>query len=157
MNREFYKLNFIHKHNPSDTRSGYRFCYVFSFWAYSSKYNAPFKYIVRAEAHDDCFAIKYYCTVNKHSENKYYRVLNLFSAVETKHIMQVCASVIPVILKWHSNASFAFMGSQTFDKNEFVESRINTQRFRIYRELVKRLFGEEVFYICEYVDLRELL
>lgn len=67
--------------------------------------------------------------------------------------MQTCASVIPVLLTWHPNASFAFMGSQTFDKNEFVESRINTQRFRIYRELVRRLFGDEIFYICEYLEL----
>ena len=150
---DFYSLELIQRHNPSDISEGYRFCYIFSFWAYSTKYNAPFKYIVRAEAHEDCFAIKYYCSVNKHSKNKYYRILNLFSASETKQIMQVCASVIPLILKWHPNASFAFMGSQTFDKNEFIENRINTQRFRIYRELVRRLFGDEIFYICEYIEL----
>ncbi len=126
--------------------------HIYSFFAESKKYNSLFKYIVRAEKYKDCFAIKYYCSRCKHSEYKYSRVLNLFSATETKRIMETSASVIPDILKRYPNCSFAFNGSRTFDRSEYIEVPRNTQRYRIYKELVRRLFGEEIFYIDHYVD-----
>lgn len=121
--------------------------YIYSFFAYSRKYACAFKYIIRAELYSDCFAMKYYCTRCKHSDHKYSRVLDLFSASETKRIMETCAAIIPRILKKHPTASFAFMGSRTRDKNNYIESPDKTQRYRIYCELTRRLFGEEVFYI----------
>lgn len=124
--------------------------HVYSFFAESRKYGCFFKYIVRAEKYNDCFAIKYYCTRCKHSEYKYSRVLNLFSAVETKRIMETCAAVIPDILQRYPNTSFAFNGSRTFDRANYIEGYEKTQRYRIYIELVRRLFGEEVFHIVNY-------
>ena len=124
--------------------------HIFSFFAYSEKYSSYFKYIVRAEKYQDCFAIKYYCTRVKHSEYKYSRVLNLFSAPEVRRIMVTVASVIPIILSKYPAASFAFNGSRTYDRNNYVEGLQNTQRYRIYIELVRRLFGETQFYITHY-------
>lgn len=124
--------------------------HIYSFFAYSERYNSYFKYIVRAEKYQDCFAIKYYCSRVKHSEFKYSRVLNLFSAPEVKKIMVTVASVIPIILKKYPDASFAFNGSRTYDRNNYVEGMQNTQRYRIYIELVRRLFGENKFYITHY-------
>lgn len=124
--------------------------HIYSFFAKSSKYNSLFKYIVRAEKYDDCFAIKYYCSRCKHSEYKYSRVLNLFTAIETKHIMETSASVIPDILKRYPECSFAFNGSRTFDCANYIEGHYKTQRYRIYIELVRRLFGEEFFHIAHY-------
>lgn len=126
--------------------------HIYSFWAKSGKYNCFFKYIVRVEKYFDCFAIKYYCSRCKHSEYKYSRVLNLFSAIETKQIMETCASVIPDILKCYPDSSFAFNGSRTFDVADYIEGPYRTQRYRIYIELVRRLFGEEVFHIAHYDD-----
>ncbi len=126
--------------------------HIYSFFAKSSKYNCFFKYIVRAEKYKDCFAIKYYCSRNKHSEYKYSRVLNLFSAPETKRIMETCASVIPDILQQYPSSSFAFNGSRTSDCADYIESPHKTQRYRIYMELVRRLFGEKVFHIACYDD-----
>lgn len=128
------------------------FTHIYSFFAKSVKYKSLFKYIVRAEKYSDCFAIKFYCSRCKHSDYKYSRVLNLFSATETKHIMETCASVIPEILRRYPNASFAFNGSRTFDRAQFIEDPFKTQRYRIYIELVRRLFGEEIFYIAHFDD-----
>lgn len=126
--------------------------YVFSFFAESKKYNCLFKYIVRVEKFQDCYAIKYYCTRNKHSEYKYSRVLNFFSAMEVKRIMSVAASVIPKILAVDACASFAFNGSRTYDRADYIEKPQSTQRYRIYQEIVRRLFGDQVFEIIHFDD-----
>lgn len=143
-----YVLKHIQIDRKRDISNGDpEFTHIYSFFAESKKYKCHFKYIVRAEKYDDCFAIKYYCSRCKHSEYKYSRVLNLFSAMETKRIMETSASVIPDILKRYPNSSFAFNGSRTFDHSDYIEEPQNTQRYRIYKELVRRLFGEEIFYI----------
>lgn len=129
------------------------FTYVFVFFAASSKYQSLIKYVVRLECFGDCFALKYYCSRCKHSLNKYSRVLNLFNSAETNRIMKTCASVIPWALKRHPEASFIFNGSRTYDRNNYIEGRAETQRYRIYREIVRRLFGENVFYISQHNDV----
>ena len=153
LDMEPYILRLIQIDRKRDTSNGDpAITHVYTFFAKSSKYNSLFKYIVRAEKYDDCFAIKYYCSRCKHSEYKYSRVLDLFSAVETKQIMKTCASVIPEILKQYPNASFAFNGSRTYDQANYVEGPHKTQRYRIYTELVRRLFGEKVFHITHFDD-----
>lgn len=146
-----YLLRFIQIDRMGDVSKGDpELTLIYSFFAESSKYKPLFKYIVRAEKYEDCFAIKYYCSRCKHSEYKYSRVLNLFNAVETKRIMETCASVIPDILRQYSESSFAFNGSRTFDSANYIEGPHNTQRYRIYMELVKRLFGDKIFEIVFY-------
>ena len=64
--------------------------------------------------------------------------------------MELCASVIPLLLKEHPTASFAFNGSRTYDRANYIEEPENTQRYRIYVELVRRLCGPDVFQISLY-------
>lgn len=130
--------------------SSFEICYIFKFFAYSKKLNSKFKYIIRAEAYNDCFAIKFYCARAKHSNFSYSRILNIFSPPEVKNILITTASVIPFLLKINPNASFCFMGSQTRDKLGFIEDRNSTQRFRIYINLIKHIFGDSVFFIKTY-------
>ena len=146
-----YTLRFIQIDRKRDTSKGDpEITHIYSFFAESSKYKSLFKYIARAEKYDDCFAIKYYCSRCKHSEYKYSRVLDLFTAVETKRIMETCASVIPDILRQYPNSSFAFNGSRTYDRANYIEGPHKTQRYRIYTELIRRLFGEKIFYITHF-------
>lgn len=148
-----YNLRHIQIDRKRDVSNGDpEITHVYSFFAESSKYDSLFKYIVRAEKYNDCFAIKYYCTRCKHSEYKYSRVLNLFSAIETKRIMETCASVIPDILRRYPDSSFVFNGSRTYDRSDYIEGPYKTQRYRIYMELVRRLFGEKIFHISYYDD-----
>ncbi|MDE6650412.1 MAG: hypothetical protein K2K45_10835 [Muribaculaceae bacterium] len=64
--------------------------------------------------------------------------------------METCASVIPNLLIQYPDCSFAFNGSRTYDKANYVEGPQKTQRYRIYIELVRRLFGEEMFNIINF-------
>ena len=64
--------------------------------------------------------------------------------------MEVTASIIPEILKIDPLASFAFNGSRTCDRKNYIEGIECTQRYRIYIELVRRLFGDKVFYITNF-------
>lgn len=140
---------FIQKDSKGD-RNTYQYCLVYKFFAYSKKYNTKFKYIIRAEAHKDCFAIKFYCSRAKYSLDKYSKILNVFSASEVKKILSCVSQVIPIILKINPLASFCFMGAQTIDRNGRKEKIENTQRFRIYKEIIKRLFGDNIFEIITF-------
>ena len=57
-----------------------------------------------------------------------------------------CVKVIPLLLNDYPDASFGFIGSRTVDELSLkVESFINNQRFRIYRQLIPLKFGEKTF------------
>lgn len=137
-----YQPIFVQKDNGE--QFGFDYCLIYKFFAYSKRYQLYFKYIIRAEAYKDCFAIKFYCARQKHSENKYSLILNAFNANELFHILYCVASVIPRLLITHPGSSFCFMGARTFDLRGKVEDKENNQRYRIYSEIAKNLFGEEV-------------
>ena len=122
----------------------YDFCYIYKFFAFSKKYNLFFKYIIRAEAHKDCFAIKFYCSRLRHSENKYSLILNAFSIKETFQIFYCVASVIPQILIKNPGSSFCFIGATTYDIHGKVENKENNQRYRVYSEISRNLFGKDI-------------
>jgi hypothetical protein len=57
-----------------------------------------------------------------------------------------CVKVIPLLLNDYPEASFGFIGSRTVDEiSRKVESFINNQRFRIYRQLIPLKFGQKTF------------
>ena len=126
--------------DPGETQS-YDYCYIYRFFAYSKKYSSPFKYIIRAEAHKDCFAIKFYCCRHKHSDHKYSLNLNAFNVRETFKLFFCVASVIPALLIKHPGYSFCFIGSRTYERSGKVEARENNQRYRVYKEISRNLFG----------------
>lgn len=62
--------------------------------------------------------------------------------------------MVPILLANHPEASFGFIGSRTVDKaSQRVEGHQNTQRYRIYKELVKEKIGSLTF---EHVDYQAL-
>lgn len=140
--RNLYQPVFIQKDKGENI--GFDYCLIYKFFAYSNASGLFFKYIVRAEAYKDCFAIKFYNSRQKHSEHKYSLILDAFNAKETFQIFYAVASIIPQLLITHPGSSFCFMGAPTFDGSGKIESKENNQRYRIYSEIAKNLFGNDV-------------
>lgn len=121
----------------------YQYAYIYKLYAYSKKFNAIFKYIIRAEAHNECFAIKFYCSRAKHSDFPYSKILDIFSSVEVKKLLFGVSKVILMILEKIPTASFCFNGARTNVANFYTETMDETKRYRVYIELLKRFIGEE--------------
>lgn len=142
-----YPLKFIQK-EPSRDASAHEFTYIYKFYSPLTGYN----YILRADYHqEDVFAIKFYAQPHKHSDLKYSKITN---KGDVPNILISCLSVVPILLANHPEASFGFIGSRTVDKaSQRVEGHENTQRYRIYKELVKEKIGSLTF---EHVDYQAL-
>jgi len=142
-----YPLNFIQK-EPCKDSSAHQFTYIYKFRSPVTGYN----YILRADYHkEDVFGIKFYAQHHKHSDLKYSKITN---RGDVQNILVSCLSVVPILLAQHSTASFGFIGSRTVDKaSQRVEGHQNTQRYRIYKELIKEKIGEITF---EHVDYKQL-
>lgn len=142
-----YDLRFIQKEGNND-ESAHAFSYVYKFHSPVTKYN----YILRADFHEeDVFAIKFYCKKDRHSKYKYSKIIN---KGDIGNILITCANIIPRLLIQHPNASFGFVGARTLDKaSGKVESYINTQRFRVYTNIIKMKFGNVTFEHYEYPDI----
>jgi len=71
-------------------------------------------------------------------------ILKLFNKGDVGNILMTCVKVIPLLLNDYPEASFGFIGSRTVDEiSRKVESFINNQRFRIYRQLIPLKFWPE--------------
>lgn len=142
-----YPLNFIQK-EPCKDVSAHEFTYIYKFRSSVTGYN----YILRADYHnEDVFGIKFYAQPHKHSDLKYSKITN---RGDVPNILVSCLSVVPILLAQHPKASFGFIGSRTVDKaSQRVEGHQNTQRYRIYKKLVKEKIGELTF---EHVDYEQL-
>jgi len=105
--------------------------------------NEIFLYL-NADYHEgDFFAVKFYCKKDRHSDFKYSKIIN---KGDIGNILITCAKAIPLLLKDYPQASFGFIGSRTVDEDsQKVESFINNQRFRIYKQLILLKFGEQTF------------
>ena len=44
-----------------------------------------------------------------------------------------------------SGSSFCFMGASTLDKKGKIENKENNQRYRVYSEISRNLFGKDIF------------
>lgn len=126
-------------------KEGYDFCYIYKTFVFSKKYQSNFKYIIRAEAYQDCFAIKFYCSLLKHTDIKYSKIINVFSASEVRQLILAVSYVIPDLLNKFPEFSFCFMGSSSQDIGGKLENKENNQRFRIYMELARNLIGQQTF------------
>ena len=103
-----------------------------------------YSYIIRAEYHElDVYAIKFYCKQFRHNDFKYSKIVN---KGDFGNIIITCLKVIPILLQEQSTVSFAFTGARTVDtKSLKVESHVNTQRFRIYKNIVSKKIGTQTF------------
>lgn len=142
-----YPLKFIQKECSKDA-TAHEFTYIYKFYSPITGY----KYIIRADYHkEDVFAIKFYAQPHKHSDLKYSKITN---RGDVPNILVSCLSLVPILLVNHPNASFGFIGSRTVDKaSQRVEGHQNTQRYRIYKELVREKIGKLTF---EHVDYQAL-
>ncbi|WP_412468281.1 hypothetical protein [Pedobacter sp. KLB.chiD] len=142
-----YPLIFIQKELCKDT-SAHEFTYIYKFRSPATRYN----YILRADYHnEDVFGIKFYAQPHRHSDLKYSKITN---RGDVPNILVSCLSVVPILLAQHPTASFGFIGARTVDKaSQRIEGHQNTQRYRIYKELVKEKIGELTF---EHVDYEQL-
>jgi hypothetical protein len=142
-----YDLHFIQKVAHTDI-SSHEYTYVYKFFSPVTRYY----YILRAEHHEeDVFAIKFYCKKDRHSDYKYSKIIDKGDA---GNILITCAKVVPLLLGKHPSSSFGFIGSRTLDKvSGKVESYVNNQRFRVYKEVIKHKFGNITFEHYEYPEV----
>ena len=142
-----YDLHFIQKERSQDD-SAHRFTYIYKFYSPVTRYI----YILRAEYHiENVFAIKFYCKKDKGNEYKYSKIIN---KGDIGNILITCAKVIPLLLQEFPTASFGFIGARTLDKtSRKVESYINNQRFRVYKNVIAKKFGSITFEHIEYSEV----
>jgi len=142
-----YDLRFIQK-EPCKDDTAHKFTFIYKFYSSVTRYY----YIIRAEYHaENVFAIKFYCKKDKRSEFKYSKIVNKGDA---GNILISCAKVIPLLLQDSPSASFGFIGARTLDRvSGKVESHINNQRFRVYKNVVAQKIGSLTFEHIEYPEV----
>lgn len=104
------------------------------------------RYIALVENYrNNIYIIKYYADCHSKSKNKYSFVYNDEYAPA---IIRTCVNIMLVCYGDNQMASFGFIGAHSIDKGGkkgSVESKINTQRFRIYQQVMFTFFGKKTF------------
>ena len=145
-----FRLIFIQKASPKE-RDAFDFSLIYKFYTDRTERYQRLKYIIRVEAYEDVFAIKFYAARDRKLDNKYNRIVKAHNYKSALRVFLTCASVIPPIIKKYPQASFAVNGAESMDmESDKVENRANNQRFRIYRTMALNLFGRETFEHIEY-------
>lgn len=143
--RRPYKINFIQKASPTQS-DAFDFSYIYKFYSDKTPRCQRLKYIIRAEAHEDVFAIKFYAARDRKLDTKYNRILKIHNYSSTLRILITCAYLIPILLKEFPEYSFIINGARSIDfKSGKMEKENSTQRFRIYRVIADTVFGSVHF------------
>lgn len=151
-----YIIKFIQKTSPS-LDDVFDFCRVYKFFTQASPTCQKLKYIIRAEAHDKVFAIKFYAARDRKLDNKYNRILGVHSYRNTLRIMITCASLIPELMKDFPDYSYIVNGARTIDINNKIEDEAETQRFRIYRNIAAQIIGTTYFEHYQFKEISSYL
>lgn len=151
-----YPLKFIQKAS-SGKNDAFDFCRIYCFYTESTSKCQRLKYIIRAEAHKDVFAIKFYAARDKYLDNKYNRVINTHTYRAVLRIFVTCASLIPILTKDYPDYSYIVNGAQTIDSLNKIENEAETQRFRIYRSLATKIIGEQYFGHYQFKEISSYL
>lgn len=111
------------------------------------KFNSPitrYAYILRAEYHSEgVFALKFYAQKDSKSDYKYSHIVN---KGDVFNILITCLRSVQLILKDYPDASFGFIGARTIDPiSNRAEDFENTQRFRVYSQIVEATIGDQTF------------
>lgn len=129
-----FELKYIQKASPKEG-DAFDFSLIYKFYTDRTKEYQRLKYIIRAEAYEDVFAIKFYAARDRKLDNKYNRIVKAHDYRGAMRIFVTCASIIPIIIEKYPNFSFAVNGAESMDmESDKVESRSNNQRFRIYKK-----------------------
>lgn len=151
-----YPIQFIQKSSPSKNDM-FDFCMVYCFYTKPTSKSQRLKYIIRAEAHDDVFAIKFYTARDKALDDKYNRVIGAYDYTGTLRIFVTCASLIPILMEKFPTYSFIVNGARTIDSSNKIENESETQRFRIYRALATKIIGEQSFKHYQFKEISSYL
>lgn len=151
-----YPISFIQKASPTGN-DAFDFCRIYAFYTDPTPECQRLKYIVRAEAHDDVFAIKFYAARDKNLDDKYNRIMSVHTYKGALRIFVTCASLIPLLAKDFPNASYIVNGARTIDRFRKVEGENETQRFRIYRTLAIKIIGEQQFGHYQFKEISSYL
>lgn len=99
-------------------------------------------YIVHVEEYPGhIFIIKFFRKKDRNNKNRFNIVTNEGRCTK---IVTTCIRILVSILHKVPDASFGFLGAHTVTKSE-VESKTNTQRFRIYKFAMENRIGENLF------------
>lgn len=151
-----YDLKFIQKDNCKDG-SDHLFTLIYKFHCSETKLN----YIIRAEYHtENVFAVKFYCKKDRSSDFKYNKIINKNNYSTVINIFGTCLCLIPEILKFYPDTSFAIMSSRTVDfsnPKKLTESLPKNQRFRVYTKFIQDRIGNVTFTHFEYPSISSYL
>ena len=134
-----YDLKFIQCDKCSD-KSSHLYTKIYKFFSPVTHYS----YILRTDYHElNVYAIKFYCKRFRHGDLKYSKIIN---KGDLGNIIVTCLKVIPILLQEQPSVSFAFAGARTIDsQSSKVENYENTQRFRVYKYIVSKKIGTQIF------------
>lgn len=152
-----YKFHFIQKASPA-SGDAFDFSYIYKFFTDKTSSYQRLKYIIRIEAHDSVFALKFYAARDRKLDNKYNRIIKAHGYIESLKIFMTCAYLVPEILKRHPNCSFAINGARSIDLySDKIEGEKNNQRFRIYRTIASSVFSKNTFEHFEFEEISSYL
>lgn len=151
-----YPIRFIQKASPKGG-DAFDFCRIYSFYTEATPTCQRLKYILRAEAHEDVFAIKFYAARDTKLDDKYNRILGVHSYTNALKIFLTCASLIPILMVDFPTYSYIVNGARTIDVNKNIEGESETQRFRIYRALATKIIGTQLFEHYQFKEISSYL
>ncbi len=137
--RPTYPLQFVQCNRLKD-ESGNLPTFIYKFFSPRTR----LIYIVRVEClRENLFALKFYCKKDRKSDRKYQKLTN---RGDVSAILKTCLSVLPEMLQQFPESSFCFIASRSLDQyNHLREAMAANQRFRVYREFINQMVGEERF------------
>lgn len=153
-----YKYYFIQKASPTSNGDAFDFSYIYKFYTDRTDKYQRLKYIIRIEAHDSVYALKFYAARDRKLDKKYNRILKAHDYTTSMRIFVTCAYLVPEILRKHPNASFAINGARSIDiYSNKIEKKGNNQRFRIYKNLSSLMFSKDKFEHFEFEEISSYL
>ena len=152
-----YPLDFIQKASPGKG-DAFDYAYIYKFYTERTAIAQRLKYIIRVEAYEDVFAVKFYAARDRKLDNKYNRILRVHTYSSVVRVFFTCASIVSTLYPHYPYHSYIISGAESNDlKSDKVEGKDSNQRFRIYRTMALQLFGRKVFehyqqkQICTYM------
>ena len=110
-----FRLVFVQEEKAFKGRDSFDYALVYKFFTAHTNRCQRLKYILRVEAYEDVFAIKFYAARDRKLEDKYNRIIKAHDYRNVLRIFITCASIIPDLLRRYPNASFAVNGAESFD------------------------------------------
>lgn len=140
-----YPLYFVQKASPGEG-DAFDFAYIYKFYSERTRLYQRLKYIMRVEAYEDVFAIKFYAARDRKLDNKYNRIVRAHEYRGAMKTFMTCAEVVKLLHQKHPSASFIVQGASSRDfRSGKMENDVLTQRFRIYRQIAYSIIRSDDF------------